>query len=144
MPEAVGLNIVKTTVFRQVSAFGDGWIKRIAGSRGQYDVGRLLVLGPVIALVHALQQADMVQFAAAEGMNRSCQLGETLHVAAFFEMGAIDARWKANGFSAINATGAVNQTLKCGDDILELAAAPVKTIDARINQQTLLEEAVQK
>jgi len=64
MAEAVGLQIEEAALGRQVAALGDRRIKRIAGGRRQHDVGRLLVLGPVFANFHALQQAHVIELAA--------------------------------------------------------------------------------
>ena len=67
------------------AALGDGRIERIAGGRRQHDVGRLLLLGPVLAASMHCSRLDVVMIVAAEGMNGAGELREALHVAALFE-----------------------------------------------------------
>ncbi len=45
-------------------------------------------------------------------------------------MGAVHAGRKANGFRIVSATKAVDQRFEAGDDLLELAAAAIKAVNA--------------
>ncbi|MGZ2431712.1 cell division protein ZapA (FtsZ GTPase activity inhibitor) [Rhizobium redzepovicii] len=138
------MQIEQAARLRQIAALGNRRIERIAGSRGQHDIGRLLTLGPVLADFHALQQADMIEFAAAETMHRSGKLREALHIAALFEEGAIHAGRKAHGLRTVAAANLVDETLEGSDHLLELAAAAIEPIDARIDQQAGFEKPVEK
>ena len=142
--EAVGLQVVEPAAGRQAAAPGDGRIERIAGRRRQHDIGRLLALRPVAVHFHALQQAHVVEFAAAEAVHGAGKLRKALHVAAGFEMGAVHARRKAHRLRAIGSAIGVDQPLEAGDHVLEPAGAAIKTLDAGVDQEARVEQAVEK